>query len=199
MRQVLVLRVMNDTINGVNGFRMTTANLILQKGNLFQWDSPINNLNDFLIRDQKFVLPNDMLKKVDQMSMAHALEVRVPFLDHNLVEFANSLPSNWKVNSHRTKIILRDTFKTELPDSILTRSKKGFEIPLQSWLTEEIEDLFSEVYFSKNYIVEQNLFDFDFIHSIKAEWKSGNSGERIYLIWALVVFQHWYHQNIYSA
>lgn len=173
--------------------------LILQKGDFYQWNSPINNLNDFLLRDQKFVLPNDMLKKVDQMSMAHALEVRVPFLDHHLVEFANSLPFDWKVNSRRTKIILRDTFKKELPDSILTRSKKGFEIPLQSWLTEEIENLFSEVYFSKNYIAEQNLFDFDFIQTIKTEWKSGNSGERIYLIWALVVFQHWYHQNIYSA
>ncbi|MBK9191999.1 MAG: asparagine synthase [Crocinitomicaceae bacterium] len=146
--------------------------------------------------DQQMVLPNDMLKKVDVMSMAHALEVRVPFLDHNLVNFANSLPSEWKVNSGRTKIILRETFKNILPDEIIHRSKKGFEIPLNAWLSEMINEHFSAVYFSESYIVNQNLFHYSFIDQIKQLWTSGKSGERIYLIWSLLVFQHWYHTNL---
>ena len=79
--------------------------LIKEKNNelvLKTGEGIISDLNDFLIRDQNFVLPNDMLKKIDLMSMAHALEVRVPFLDHQLVEFANSLPTDYKITKHET-------------------------------------------------------------------------------------------------
>lgn len=173
--------------------------LLKHKGIMYEWKSELVDLTDYLIRDQQFVLPNDMLKKVDQMSMAHALEVRVPFLDHEVVEFVNSLPDEWKVTSKKTKIILRETFKNNLPDSILTRSKKGFEIPLQSWLKEDLDNLFNASYFSKDYVEKQNLFDFQFIDVLKFEMKSGKIGERIYLVWALVVFQNWYHENIYQS
>lgn len=156
----------------------------------------ISTLNEYLIADQQMVLPNDMLKKVDVMSMAHALEVRVPFLDHNLVNFANSLPSEWKVNAGKTKIILRETFKDKLPDEIIHRSKKGFEIPLNAWLKDLIDEHFSSVYFTKSYIESQNLFHYGFIDQLKQIWKSGKAGERIYLIWALLVFQNWYHTNL---
>jgi asparagine synthase (glutamine-hydrolysing) len=176
-----------------------TSQLLLHKGNLFSFQHTVSGLNDFLLRDQLFVLPNDMLKKVDQMSMAHALEVRVPFLDHELVEFANSLPADWKVTSKRTKIILRDTFENSLPESILKRRKKGFEIPLQAWLNEEIEALFNAPYFSEKYLTEQQIFNSDFIENIKQTWKKGKIGERIYLVWALVVFQYWYHENLHKA
>jgi len=155
----------------------------------------INDLNDFLIRDQQFVLPNDMLKKVDMMSMAHALEVRVPFLDHEVVEFANSLPVDFKVTSKMTKKILRETYAGQLPEEIITRSKKGFEIPLEEWLGDEITNIFSSVIFSKKYIEDQNLFDYSFILEIVNDWKNGRIGERIYLIWALIVFQNWYQKN----
>jgi asparagine synthase (glutamine-hydrolysing) len=156
----------------------------------------IDSMNDYLMNDQRMVLPNDMLKKVDSMSMAHGLEVRVPFLDHNLVHFANSLPADWKVNSTKTKLILRESFKQLLPDDILHRSKKGFEIPLNTWLHEIIDDYFSSACFSQSYIARQNLFNYSFIEELKNLWKSGRAGERIYLIWSLLVFQHWYHLNL---
>lgn len=175
------------------------TNLLMKKGNLFPWQEPITGINDFLLRDQQFVLPNDMLKKVDLMSMAHALEVRVPFLDHELVEFANALPADWKVDTKRTKIILRDTFAKQLPESILKRSKKGFEIPLQSWLQDEMDLLFSSRLFSREFLQRQGLFHPEFIGNIRSEWKQGRVGERIYLVWALLVFQHWYEENIDKA
>ena len=71
-----------------------------------------------------------MLKKVDAMSMAHGLQVRTPFLDRSVIEFAQSIPTDYKINRKHGKRIIRDTFSDLLPKSILTRSKKGFEIPL---------------------------------------------------------------------
>lgn len=161
-------------------------------------DYQIETLNDYLIADQSFVLPNDMLKKVDQMSMAHALEVRVPFLDHHVVEFANSLPSEWKFSHINGKIILKDAFKTELPDSILNRRKKGFEIPLQMWLHEQMDELFNEAYFTEKYIEDQSVFNFKFVQNLKSDWKNGRVGENIYMVWAILSFQHWYHHHIFN-
>jgi len=79
--------------------------------------------------DLKTYLPDDILTKVDRASMAASLEVRVPFLDHEWVEFAASLPSEFRLN----KAILRETLKDTLPDAILSRRKKGFSAPVLVW------------------------------------------------------------------
>jgi asparagine synthase (glutamine-hydrolysing) len=158
----------------------------------------IINMNDVLIADQQMVLANDMLKKVDLMSMAHSLEVRTPFLDHRIVEFANSLPLKFKMNQKTGKIILKEAFIDYLPKEIFTRSKKGFEIPLQDWLGSKIEDLFQTFIFSEEYLREQGLFDVNFIRFLGKNIKSKNFGERIYLVWSLIVFQHWYNRYIYE-
>lgn len=150
------------------------------------------DINDYLLADQNFVLPNDMLKKVDQMSMAFALEVRVPFLDHELVEFANSLSADLKVNAKNSKIILKETFADKLLPEIIKRPKHGFEIPLAVWLGDELSDFLDAEIFERNFITDQKIFNWNFIDQIKKEWKSGVKGERVYLIWALIVFQNWY-------
>lgn len=157
----------------------------------------IGSLNDFLLTDQQFVLPNDMLKKVDQMSMAHALEVRVPFLDHTVVEFANSLPETFKLNEKTGKIILRESFRNRLPESLFHRQKKGFEIPLQVWLQNEMKKRFGEIYFTESYIEKQGIFNKDFIHALKNDMLKSLEGDGIYLVWSLLIFQHWYHQHIH--
>lgn len=148
-----------------------------------------------LYADQKLVLPNDMLKKVDAMSMAFGLEVRTPFLDAEVISFANSLPLNFKIHKKQGKRILRDTFKEMIPYSISTRSKKGFEIPLAYWLGEELEEQFESERFSSKYIKEQGLFDVDFIENLKCNLNTAHSGDRIYLVWALIVFQFWWEKQ----
>jgi asparagine synthase (glutamine-hydrolysing) len=158
----------------------------------------IADMNDFLLRDQQFVLPNDMLKKVDMASMAHGLEVRVPFLDHELVEFANSLPHHFKVTQSATKRILRETYKPYLPGSIIDRSKKGFEIPLEEWLGDLISDQFESRIFSEAYLREQGIFNPAYITRLRKMWIEKNPGEHIYTSWALLVFQHWYDKNFHS-
>ena len=92
------------------------------------------NLSRFLAFDQKYYLTDDLLQKVDRMSMAHSLEVRPPYLDHRLIEFASSLPDRFKVDGRCQKLILRRLMKSKLPPSVLRRSKTGLDIPTHDWL-----------------------------------------------------------------
>ena len=93
-----------------------------------------DKLKPYLWFDQKYYLPDDILAKVDRMSMAHAVEVRPPFLDHRIVEFAASLPEAFKVRGSCQKLILRELMRGKLPPAILRRKKIGFDIPVHDWL-----------------------------------------------------------------
>ena len=79
--------------------------------------------------------------KVDRMSMAHSIEVRPPFLDHRIVEFAATLPAHFKIRGARQKVILKELMKGKLPPAILTRKKIGFDIPAHHWLRGPLRDL----------------------------------------------------------
>ena len=92
------------------------------------------DLAAYLWFDQRYYLPDDILMKVDRMSMAHSIEVRPPFLDHRIVEFAASLPAHFKIQGSRQKVILKDLMKGKLPPAILQRKKVGFDIPAHQWL-----------------------------------------------------------------
>jgi asparagine synthase (glutamine-hydrolysing) len=93
-----------------------------------------DQLPAYLWFDQSYYLPDDILMKVDRMSMAHSIEVRPPFLDHRIVEFAAALPAHFKINGSRQKVILKDLMKGKLPPAILKRKKVGFDIPAHQWL-----------------------------------------------------------------
>jgi asparagine synthase (glutamine-hydrolysing) len=95
----------------------------------------------FLWLDQKYYLADDILTKSDRMSMAHSLEVRPPFLDHRIVEFAASLPADLKIRGSHQKFILRQLMRDKLPPAVLTRAKIGFDIPAHDWLRGPLRDL----------------------------------------------------------
>jgi asparagine synthase (glutamine-hydrolysing) len=95
----------------------------------------------YLWFDQKYFLPDDILSKVDRMSMAHAVEVRPPFLDHRIVEFAAALPSSFKIQGARQKFILKKLMEKRLPPSVIQRSKVGFDIPAHEWLRGPLRSL----------------------------------------------------------
>jgi len=98
----------------------------------------------FLWFDQRFYLPDDILMKVDRMSMAHALEVRPPFLDHRIVEFAAGLPTSFKIQGSQQKVILKRLMREKLPKSILMRAKTGFDIPVHDWFRGALRPLLLE-------------------------------------------------------
>ena len=100
-----------------------------------------NNLNRMMHIDQLHYLQDDILTKVDRMSMAHSLEVRPPFLDHRIVEFAARLPESFKVRGSKLKVLLKDLLRDKLPSIILDRKKQGFDIPTHHWLRTSLKPL----------------------------------------------------------
>lgn len=98
----------------------------------------------YLRFDQKYYLPDDILAKVDRMSMAHSVEVRPPFLDHRIVEFAATVPMGLKIRGSKGKILLRHLMKGRLPDSVPGRKKVGFDIPAHEWLRGPLRPLLED-------------------------------------------------------
>lgn len=154
------------------------------------------DMNSVLLADQRLVLQGDMLTKVDLMSMNNSLEVRVPFLDHQLVNFVNSLPESYKINDHLTKRILQETYQDFLPEMLFNRKKHGFEVPLLKWFNAELKSEIDELLLNESFIKEQNIFNYPTIQNLVQKNRSNNPGDSTSSIWALLVFQNWY-KNYY--
>ncbi len=150
------------------------------------------DLNEVLLTDMNLVLPYDMNAKVDLMSMANSLEVRSPFLDYNVVNFAFSLPVESKIDAKMKKKIVQDAFRPMLPEELYKRPKHGFEVPLLKWFRNELRPLIEDDLMSDTFIESQGIFDVDAIRSLKAQLFSRNPGDVHARIWALIVFQHWW-------
>jgi asparagine synthase (glutamine-hydrolysing) len=99
-------------------------------------------LNRVLFTDFRLALPSDMLLKVDTASMLNSLEVRVPFLDHRIVELAMALPGRWKMDGAARKRILKDAVGDLLPASVKSRPKAGFDVPVGEWLKGPLREMF---------------------------------------------------------
>lgn len=158
--------------------------------------STSGNMNEVLLTDTKLVLPNDMLTKVDLMSMANGLEVRTPFLDVEVVNFIFSLPEDFKINSSIRKRILQDTFRDILPAQLYKRPKKGFEVPLLKWFRKEMKSMIVDDLLSQKLIEEQGIFKYAEIKKLKDQLFSSNPGDVHARIWGLIVFQFWWKKYI---
>jgi asparagine synthase (glutamine-hydrolysing) len=150
------------------------------------------SINDVLLTDVRLVLPYDMLMKVDIASMANSLEVRVPFLDFEVVNFLFSLPGDFKINGDMRKRILQDAFRDILPNRLYKRPKKGFEVPMLKWLRNELKPMINDDLLLQKNIEEQGIFYYPEIDRLKKQLYSSNPGDVHARIWGLVVFQHWY-------
>lgn len=157
-----------------------------------------NSINALLRNDLHLVLPNDMLTKVDMMSMANSLEVRVPFLDYELVNFVTSLPDEYKINSRLRKRLAQDAFKDMLPSRLYNRPKKGFEVPLLKWFRTEMKSLITDDLLSQKRIEEQGIFNYEAVKTLKQQLFSRNPGDVHARIWGLIVFQWWYKKIMSS-
>jgi asparagine synthase (glutamine-hydrolysing) len=148
-----------------------------------------DDINGELYLDLKSYLVDDILVKVDRMSMATSLETRVPLIDHEVVEFAFRIPGPFKLKGLNTKWIFKKTMERLLPHQTIYRSKEGFSIPIKHWLRNELKELMLH-YLNESRIRKAGLFNFDPIrHKIKAhlEGKENYSHQ----IWALLVFEIW--------
>lgn len=150
------------------------------------------SMNDVYYADVRLVLQNDMLRKVDSMSMANSLEVRVPYLDHRFVEFCFTLPAEYKIGGGSRKRILRDAFASMLPPSVLRKPKHGFEVPLMKWFRTDLVSLIRDDLLSDRFVSEQGVFDSTSIMALRSRLFSSRPGDIGPLVWALVVFQTWW-------
>ena len=177
--------------------RMLNRKVLIQdnnrrKFNIISCIRDDKQIGDILYADMQLVLVSDMLFKVDMMSMAESLEVRSPFLDHRLVNFAFSLPCNYLVNSRRRKMILQDAYRQQLPYELYNRPKHGFEVPLLNWFRGELRSTIETDYLNDDFIREQNIFNPEMVRQLKEQMFSKSPADSQAHVWALIVFQHWW-------
>ena len=150
-------------------------------------DDPLDRM---LFADMRTYLPDDLLKMTDRLSMCHSLEVRVPFLDHKLVEFVATIPARYKLKRWQKKHILIRALDGVLPKVILRRRKQGFSIPLNSWLRGPLRD-FRHIYMAEPALKDVGLFDPQAVARILRDHDRGFRNHES-KIWALLTFMLWY-------
>jgi asparagine synthase (glutamine-hydrolysing) len=150
---------------------------------------PAGGINRFLCFDQLYYLPDDILAKVDRMSMAHSLEVRPPFLDHEIVEFAATLPERFKIRGRQQKYLLRRLMRGRLPEAVLTRQKVGFDIPAHDWLRTTLKPLLRQV-LNPAALARTGLFHSEAIQQLMRDHfdRRVNAG---FHLWSLMILLLW--------
>jgi asparagine synthase (glutamine-hydrolysing) len=144
--------------------------------------------------DFETYLPEDVLTKVDRMSMAHSIESRVPLLDNDVIDFAASLPSRFKIREGRRKHVLKETLRPLLPAGILDRRKQGFGVPLGVWFRGGLTGLFADVLDSPR-ARQRGYFEPAFVSRLLQEHLAGRRDHTLRL-WQLLVFELWHRQYL---
>lgn len=171
------------------------AEYLERKRSILQTINP-GDFNSVLYTDLHMVLANDMLVKVDLMSMANSLEVRVPFLDYNVVNYVMGLPVEYKIDRNAKKKILQDAFRNILPEDLYHRPKHGFEVPLLKWFNKELKELIYNDLLDLSYIKEQGIFNELEVQGLLNRLSSKDPGDAPIQIWNLIVFQSWWRKYI---
>jgi asparagine synthase (glutamine-hydrolysing) len=159
---------------------------------------PGDGVAPFLEFDQSYYLPDDILVKSDRISMAHSVEVRPPFLDHRIIEFAASIPTELKIRGDRQKYVLKELMAPKLKSSITQRKKVGFDIPTHEWFRGPLRSLLME---TLDYAQAEHadLFNFDAIDSLT----KSHMNRRVnvgYHLWGLMTLFLWMKRwNVQSA
>jgi asparagine synthase (glutamine-hydrolysing) len=139
--------------------------------------------------DQRTYLPDAMLTKVDRASMAVSLEVRVPLLDHRVVEYTAKLPDSLKYRNGTGKYVLKRLLGQYLPTHLIERPKMGFGVPIDRWFRHELKDLLLD-YLSPERLKKEGLFDYTFVENRLKEHLSGQVNHH-YRLWALLMWEMW--------
>lgn len=143
-------------------------------------------LNNVLYADTGVYLPDDLLVKVDRMSMAHSLETRVPFLDRKLMDLAFTIPSSLKLKGRKKKYILKKALKDKLPEEIINRKKAGFSIPAARWFKEDLREFARDI-LSPDNIRKTGVLNPEFVQKVWRDHQEGKA-ENSRQIWSLMMY-----------
>lgn len=144
--------------------------------------------------DTQLYLAEDILTKVDRASMAVSLEVRAPYLDPRVAEYAGSLPGNYKLRGTKTKYVLKNAVADMLPSFVTRRSKKGFGVPVAEWLKGKLKPLARDL-LSPERVRRAGVFDPNYVTRLQEEHEQGRANHRK-LLWTLLMFELWYESFI---
>ena len=156
---------------------------------LSQADSSATALQQMLALDQRYFLADHNLTYADKMGMAASVEIRVPFLDLDLVQFAARIPDRFKIRGRQSKWVLKQALKNDIPRQILTRPKTGFGAPIRRWMKNELKEFMSET-LSYDAVKRRGLFDPEFVQRLMTENNSG-SRDAAYALFSLLSVEIW--------
>lgn len=164
----------------------------IETGRDYATDVDLNLYEQMMLDDLNYYLPNDILTKVDRASMAYSLETRVPILDHRFVEFSWLCPFDYKLKANQPKWLLRQLLKRYIPEHLYERPKKGFGVPIETWLRTHLKEWASDL-LSKQRLARQGIFNPSLVEKLWQEHLSCQHDHKTKL-WSLLMFQTWYEQ-----
>jgi asparagine synthase (glutamine-hydrolysing) len=172
-------------------FQYTRENNYLNE-TFFKWFRDVEGqplLSRLLYVDSKAWLPDDLLLKADKMTMATSVELRVPFLDHKIVEFAASLPPAYKIHKGEGKYILKKLMEQYLPKEIIYRKKMGFTVPTQRWFASDLLSPAKDIVFSKR-LMDTGWFQRKYLETMFDRHSKGKE-DYSRRIFSLLILYHW--------
>lgn len=174
-----------DSLGGYSPFEIVR--------NRFESVRGMDSGSSMLYADSSIYLPDDCLKKVDRMSMANSLEVRVPYLDHRIIEFAAGIPFNLKIKGLTTKYIIKKAFKNKLPKKITRQRKQGFAMPVHDWFRGELKDYSTQLLLNQDALIYRYMRP-DYVRTLLEQHRSSkeNLGNHIF---ALIMLELWLRKN----
>lgn len=177
---------LKNELKNVNSFEVVNR--------LYVNNNAIKPLSKEQYVDLKMYLPDDILVKVDRMSMANSLEARVPLLNQLFVELVATIPPNLKLKGISTKYIFKKAMLKHLPRDIIYRKKQGFSIPMKNWLREDLRDMMIET-LSRRRVEEKGYVEYGYVNKLMnqhLEKKRNNAHQ----LWSLMVFEMWHDMYI---
>lgn len=177
---------LKNELKNVNSFEVVNR--------LYVNNNAIKPLSKEQYVDLKMYLPDDILVKVDRMSMANSLEARVPLLNQLFIELVATIPPNLKLKGISTKYIFKKAMLKHLPRDIIYRKKQGFSIPMKNWLREDLRDMMMET-LSRRRIEEKGYVEYGYVNKLMnqhLEKKRNNAHQ----LWSLMVFEMWHDMYI---
>lgn len=149
-------------------------------------------INTMLYLDTKAALPDDLLIKADKMSMLNSLELRVPLVDHKVLEFAEALPTNLKINGVKTKFLLKRVLRNQVPEEILNRKKAGFPVPYKAWFRNELRDYVKSILLDPK-TLQRGYFNSKIVEDVIEKNQTTDYFKDIF---TLLVFEIWHREFI---
>ena len=150
-------------------------------------------LSALLLLDQISYMPGDLLTYTDRTSMRHSLEVRVPFCDIMVADFASTIPDEYKIRRGKLKFILKDAFKTLVPPDVLYRKKGGFRVPINEWLCNELQPIVRQSLTNRE-LKKLPFFEPNIVEKLIQDFYAGEH-QYGFIVWAILVLKIWYEKN----